>query len=274
MNEISSPESSNFHMALMFLPKAKRNAMFDFYRFCRQADDIVDEMGPHSKENAQKSLQVLQKEVENSFNGSPTTPLGEKIKHLVKTYPIKKEYLLKILEGCEMDLNKNRYETFSDLYDYCYRVASAVGLVSIAIFGCSLPQSKDYAINLGVAFQLTNILRDLKEDKERGRIYIPMEDLYRFGYPEKMLLEGVSNESFRKLMEFECQRAETYYQNAHKNLKNEDKRSLIPAQIMRSVYHQILNKINRDPEIVLKKRIGISKPKKLYLAFRSLINCL
>jgi len=265
-NHSLNQNSSNFHLALFVLPKAKRKAMFDFYRFCRTADDIVDELGPKSTQEAQKALQELRNVVELSFSGSSHTPLGETLRTLVKAYPVQKENFLQIIEGCEMDLVKNRYQTFSELYQYCLRVASAVGLVSIAIFGCSEEKTRDYAINLGVAFQITNILRDLREDKERGRIYLPLEDLTRFGYSEDMLINEVSNSPFQGLMEFECQRAEKFYHLAEKNLCKEDQKRLIPAQIMRAVYHHILNKINKKPEVVLKKRIQVSKSQKILLA--------
>ena len=210
--------SSNFHLAFYFLPKEKRQAMFDFYGFCRYADDIVDELADESRDKAQVALNTLREEVNDSFGGQPKTELGKKIKILQENYPLEKKNFLEIIDGCEMDLSKNRYSTFDDLYLYCYRVASAVGLICKEIFGYAHPSAHDYAVNLGVAFQLTNILRDVREDAQRDRIYLPLEDLEQFGYSPEMLLKGEDNVSFRKLMAFEGDRTLNYYKSAEEKL--------------------------------------------------------
>ena len=271
--ELQQSSESNFHLAFLFLPKAKRKAMYDFYEFCRYADDVVDDVDPEPKQldqalsSAQNALNRLRLDVKASFNGGHVqSSLGERVLNLVKEYPVKQKHLQAIIDGCEMDLSKSRYETFEELYTYCYRVASAVGLVTIEIFGYSHAQTQQYAIDLGIAFQLTNILRDLREDAQRNRIYLPQEDLKRFGYGEEDLFNGVDSSAFHALMAFQCQRVHTYYDRAKKQLPKEDRRSLMTAQVMRAIYYKILMQIEHDPSKVLKGRISFSKPQKLMYA--------
>jgi len=272
--EVKQP-SSNFHMSFFFLSKEKRQAMFNFYQFCRYADDLVDDLSKedidHIKD-AKLRLKNLREEVNLGFSGTPRTDLGQKIQKISKHFPVKKEHFLEIIDGCEMDLFQDRYETFEDLYQYCYRVASAVGLVSQKIFGCTENSSRDYAINLGVAFQLTNILRDIKEDFERDRVYLPREDFDRFGYSEEMLANREVNDAFFNFMNFQCERAKDYYKKADENLCREDQKNLLPAEIMRSVYWTILKKINKNPALVFKGKVGFSKMKKIYLSLLACMN--
>ena len=259
--------SSNFHMAFLFLPKSKRQAMFDFYEFCRYADDIVDELARKSPVQAQSALANLREDVEAASLGQAISPLGKKLNALFKNFSISKQHLMDVIDGCEMDLNDKVYKTFEDLYQYCYQVASAVGLVSIEIFGYSSPTTPNYAIDLGLAFQLTNILRDLKEDALRGRIYLPQEDLERFGYTLDMLNNFKVNPAFYQLMQFECDRAMGFYHSAAKNLCHEDCQNMLAAQMMCAVYLKILQKIEKDPKQVFQKKVKISKIQKTFLAF-------
>src|SRR3989449_403268 len=178
-----------------------------------------------------------------------------------------------IIAGVEMDLTVNRYATFRELYQYCYRVASAVGLVCLKIFGTRMPEAQTYAINLGVAFQLTNILRDLKTDGARGRIYLPTEDLTRFGYREQDLLAGAYTPAFINLMEFECRRAQEYYRAAEAVLPDTDCRALVPAEIMRAIYHTILERIEARRYQVFNRRITLSPPHRLAVALRAWLAC-
>ena len=193
------------------------------------------------------------------------TCLGEHVRRL----GIPWEYFDDIIAGVEMDLTITRYTTFRDLYQYCYRVASAVGLVCLKIFGARTPEAQSYAINLGVAFQLTNILRDLKTDGTRGRIYLPTEDLKRFGYREEDLLAGAYTPAFVDLMEFECRRAQEYYRAAVAALPETDRRSLVPAEIMRAIYHTILERIEACRYQVFSRRITLSPPHRLAVALKA-----
>jgi len=168
-----------------------------------------------------------------------------------------------------MDLTITRYATFSDLYHYCYRVASVVGLICLKIFGAQTPESKTYAVNLGIAFQLTNILRDLKADGARGRLYLPQEDLTRFGYSEQDLLAGAATPAFIKLMEFECRRAQEYYRAADAALPESDRRALLPAEIMRAIYHTILERIEASRYDVFTRRITLSPPRRVAVAVQA-----
>jgi len=262
---------SNFHLSFFFLPKKKRQAMFEFYQFCRYADDIVDDMAPQSLETAKRALEKLRKEINLSFHGRPQTELGKKIAQLRKQFPVQEENFLEIIQGCEMDLSKKRYQTFEELQQYCYYVASAVGLVCKEIFGSKNPSMREYAINLGLAFQLTNILRDLVEDAGRDRIYLPLDDVKRFGYSEGMLLERKDNKNFHDLMEYETHRALGFYETAAKNLRPEDQRNFLPAQIMKSIYFKILQKIMKNPSVVFQKKVSIPKPQKILLALKEWI---
>ena len=271
---MSTPPNSNFHLPLYFLPRSKRDAMFHFYQFCRYADDIADELGPQDPELAKKALAILRNDVEIAFTKEMekfSTPMGRKIELLRKQFPVQKENLIEIIDGCEMDLVKKRYQTFDELYQYNYRVASAVGLVSIEIFGYSNSSTKNYAINLGMAFQLTNILRDLREDIDRDRIYIPQEDLKKYAYSEEDLRSGKINQEFFNLMNFQMDRVANYYQLADQNRTKEDRYNLVVAELMRAIYYKIFQKIQKNPASVFQGRVRISHPVKILLALTTYI---
>jgi 15-cis-phytoene synthase len=191
----------------------------------------------------------------------------------IRRLDIPREYFDDIIAGVEMDLTITRYATFRDLYQYCYRVASVVGLICLKIFGARAPEAQAYAVNLGVAFQLTNILRDLKADGARGRIYLPGEDLERFGYAERDLLAGAYTPGFIRLMEFECGRAQEYYRAAEAALPEADRRALLPAEIMRAIYHTILERIEGAQYQVFARRITLSAPHRLAVALRAWLAC-
>ena len=183
-----------------------------------------------------------------------------------RTASLEEQVLKPIEDRNEMDLTIARYATFRDLYQYCYRVASVVGLICLKIFGARAPEARTYAVNLGVAFQLTNILRDLKPDGERGRIYLPAEDLARFGYGEQDLLAGAYTPKFISLMEFECRRAQEHYHAAEAALPDSDRRALLPAEIMRAIYHTILERIEAARYQVFARRITLPPPRRLAVA--------
>jgi phytoene synthase len=178
-----------------------------------------------------------------------------------------KEYFEEMINGCEMDLRRSRYETFEELYQYCFRVASITGLMCIEIFGYRSPAARDYAVNLGVALQLTNILRDVKEDAARGRVYLPQEDLRRFGYGEDDLHNDVVNDNFRELMKFECDRARGYYRRAAECMPEEDRPTMTAAITMGKIYYRLLEQIERVGYDIFNHRIRLHRPERFLIAF-------
>ncbi len=277
---LAKRSGSNFYYSFFFLPPDRRDAMHAVYAFCKEVDSVVDEPAPGS--NPHERLARWREELaslyrtERSTAASPAPPLSPVMTCLaghVRRLGIPREYFDDIIAGVEMDLTINRYATFHDLYQYCYRVASAVGLACLKIFGARTPEAQTYAINLGVAFQLTNILRDLKPDGARGRIYLPMEDLTRFGYGEQDLLASAYTPAFVNLMEFECRRAQEYYWAAEAALPEADRRSLVPAEIMRAIYHTILERIEACRYRVFSRRITLSPPHRLAVALKAWLTC-
>jgi len=277
---LAKRSGSNFYYSFFFLPPDRRDAMHAVYAFCREVDSVVDEPEPGS--NPYDRLARWREELaslyrtEHSTVAPPAQPLSPVMTCLrghIRRLGIPREYFDDILAGVEMDLTIKRYAKFRDLYQYCYRVASAVGLVCLKIFGARTPEAQSYAINLGVAFQLTNILRDLKTDGTRGRIYLPMEDLTRFGYSEQDLLTGAYTPAFVNLMEFECHRAQEYYRAAVAALPEADRRALVPAEIMRAIYHTILERIEACRYRVFRRRITLSPPHRLAVALKAWLTC-
>ncbi len=269
--ELSKTVQSNFFYSFLFLPKPKREAIIDVYVFCRAIDDIVDDLVERSDDGktrweAQAELDKWREELDNLFMGKPTTPLSRKLEKVLLRFPIPKEYFEEMINGCEMDLQRSRYETFEELYQYCFRVASITGLMCIEIFGYRSPRTKEYAVNLGVALQLTNILRDLREDAARGRVYLPQEDLRRFGYGVNDLRNEVVNDNFRLLMRFECARAREYYRRAAECLPEEDRPTMTAALTMGRIYYRLLEQIERVNYDVFNHRIRLHRPERFLIA--------
>ncbi len=262
--EISKQSKSSFYYAFNLLPKDKREAMNIVYAFCRKTDDIVDNY--NSKEVKLKDLIQWKRDFENSLNGFKDNPLLNQLADVIDKYKIPTEPFFDLIKGMEMDLNFSRYENFESLKEYCYRVASSVGLISIEIFGYKNISTKDFAINLGIALQLTNILRDIIKDLENDRIYLPKEDMERFSYSEDDLLSRNYNNNFIKLMKFQVERAEYYFKLASSSLSKEDVRSMFPARAMQSVYYNLLQKIVDNNYDVLNKTIRVNNFEKLYIA--------
>ncbi len=265
--ELARSSGSNFYYSFFFLPPDRRDAMHAVYAFCREVDSVVDDPPPGS--NPRDHLARWRAEVADLYRpGAPPSanPVIACLADHVGRLGIPQEYFEEIVSGVEMDLTIHRYATFQDLYKYCYRVASVVGLVCLKIFGARAAEAETYAVNLGVAFQLTNILRDLKPDAARGRIYLPQEDLARFGYREDELLKGAYNPAFVSLMEFQCRRAEEYYRAAEAAFPPADRKALLPAEIMRAIYRSILDRIESSRYRVFDERISLSPPRKLAVA--------
>jgi phytoene synthase len=260
---------SNFYYSFLFLPKAKREAMYTVYAFCKAVDSAVDE--PASGSNPKDELKRWREELDAVYTGTPTTSIMVSLAHHVKTLGIPKAYFEELIKGVEMDLFNNRYVTFDELSLYCYRVASVVGLICLHVFGVTSARAQDYAVALGMAFQLTNILRDVGSDAAASRIYLPLEDLRKWNYPEKGMLNRSYSPEFRALMEYEASRAHHYYKRADAalmGLSPSERRALTVAEIMRGIYSQILERIERSNYQVFGPRISLTTTKRLLIALR------
>ena len=265
-HKLARSTGSNFYYSFQLLPAAKRKAMNDVYGFCRIIDDIVDE-DPTGRDPRQE-LDGWREEIEACYQGVPATSFGDRLVDTIEQFDLPKEAFLDLIDGMEMDLVWNNYQSFADLREYCYRVASAVGLLCIEIFGYDSPRTREYAVNLGLALQLTNILRDLREDVARGRIYIPIEDLERFGYSQDDLRHSVYNTPFVELMKFECARAVSYFERAEAVLPDEDRSSMFAAEIMGAVYREVLDLIVGAHYNVYRQRLSVSKKRRVKIALR------
>ena len=262
--ELGSPRKSNFLLPILFLPPPKREAIETIYAFCRYSDDIVDEEAD-VKEKYHRLL-VWTNELQLALQGVSRFAILNRLVSVIQNFHIPTQHFLDLLKGMEMDLVKNRYETFGELEQYCYRAASTVGLICAEVFGYHHERTKQYAVNLGIALQLTNILRDIKTDAKKGRIYLPKEDLRQFGYSEEELLNSVYNDRFRALMKFECERAHTYYRTAKSCLAEEDKPLFTAARAMGNIYYLLLLRIERANYDVFSKRIRLGSPVKFLVA--------
>ena len=266
--QITRASKSNLALAFVALPRQRRADITTFYAFCRIVDDIADEPGDVSEKQA--GLDAWRRAVGGEFAGEP--PLASAVRAIISKYSLPVAHFREIIAGVEMDLHGASYATWEDLRVYCHRVASVVGLVSIEIFGCRDPRSREYAEQLGLALQLTNILRDVGQDlANEGRIYLPAEDLARFGVTPADLAAHRRDERFRDLMDFEAERAQSFFQNAELALPHGDRRALVAARIMASIYSRLLDKMRRDRFRVFDRRYSLSRWKKLGLILRTTI---
>ena len=257
--KITRDSKSNLALAFVALGRERRNDITVFYAFCRVIDDIADSSEARSEQKA-KELQAWRKWIRESAASEPE--LARDVRGLYAQYSITPEMLDEIIDGVEMDLRNVRYQTFEELRLYCYRVASAVGLVSIEIFGYRNAACRDYAIQLGLALQMTNIIRDVGKDLNNGRVYLPLEDLAWCDYAESDLRARRYNDGFVRLMEFESRRAEEFFSRAAALLPREDRRSMVAAEIMASVYHALLRRMKTDRFRVFDKEYRLSKIEK------------
>ena len=255
---------SSFYYSFMFLPAERRQAITALYAFCREVDDVVDEC--HDLSLAQTKLEWWRQEVGRVYNGTPTHPVGHALKDVIKGFRLPQEQLLEIIDGMAMDLSQTRYLDFKGLQLYCYRVASVVGLLAAEIFGYQDRQTLKYAHDLGLAFQLTNIIRDVGEDARRGRIYLPIEDLQRFDVPAKDILEARYSDAFRALMAFQAERAEKFYDQAFAQLPAVDRKAQRPGLVMAAIYRTLLREIAADGFKVLDRRTSLTPLRKVWLA--------
>ena len=261
--QIARDHATNFYYAFRTLPKRKRNAIYATYAFCRICDDIADEDLPLEE----KELRFAQTRemLAGSGNGVAASPVFSALSAARADFDLPERHFEEVIEGVEMDLTRNRFETFDDLRGYCYKVASAVGLICIEVFGYEDPRAREYAVDMGLAMQLTNILRDVREDAERGRIYLPLDEMASFGYTEQELLRGTVNEPFRDLMKFQADRARGYFATGSKLIPLLAPRSRACLWVLHALYSRILDRIERADFDVFAERIGLSRTEKLYL---------
>ena len=258
---ITRCEAKNFFYAFLTLPAAKRRAIYAAYAFCRHCDDAVDEVA--TPEAKQAALLNLAARLDQAYAGRPQGPVFTALAHTAQTYDIPQSYFQDVIRGVEMDLEYNRYQTFHDLRLYCYRVASVVGLICLQIFGYSHPKAKDYAIDLGLAMQLTNILRDVQEDLARDRIYLPLDELKRFGYSEDELRAEVRNEAQHRLIAFQVERAQSLFHSGAKLLPYLSPRSRACPAVLAAIYTRILRRIASNDYNIFDGRISLSSSEKL-----------
>jgi phytoene synthase len=266
--DITKKSKSNFYYAFSVLPKEKREAIYTLYSFCRQTDDIAD--SNESSYKKEKTLEFWEKELFRQFEFQDHTRF-DTVWKIAQRFRIPLEYFLELINGVRMDLAHVRFSSIEDLITYCYRVASVVGLMSIQIFGYHDERVKEYAVNLGIALQLTNIMRDVGIDAELGRVYLPLEDLERFGISVQNIIQKKVGEEFQQLMEYQYERAQRYYQRAAKTLPSSERRNMIPSQIMKNIYHHLLQIIARKNFNVLYQKVEIPNFIKLSIACKTLI---
>lgn len=257
--EITRASKSNLAFAFIAMSGARRRDITTFYAFCRVIDDIADD-DQRDPETKRRELARWRQSLRGEAAAEPA--LAKPVRDLMSRYPITPEMLEEIITGVEMDIDIRRYATWDELRVYCYRVASAVGLVSIEIFGYRNPRCREYAIALGLALQVTNIIRDVARDLRADRVYLPGEDLARFNYTEKDLRNGVADKRFIQLMNFEAGRAETFFAESIRLLPQEDRRSMLPAEIMRSIYQALLRRMKLDNFRMFEKDYRLSKTEK------------
>ena len=263
--EISKKSKSSFYYAFNLLPEDKRDAMNTVYAFCRKTDDIVDE-NRDSTDLKYEKLRKWRIEFEKSFSGHSEFALLNKLDTTISKFNIPLDPFFELIKGMEMDLQKDRYKSFEDLQLYCYRVASTVGLMCIEIFGYKHPSTKKFAVDLGIALQMTNILRDIGKDAKNGRIYLPQEDLKRFNYSEQEIMSLIYNDNFKDLMIYETARAKNYFNSATSNLDLDDKKTMFAARAMQHIYYKMLEKIIAAEYDVYNNDIKVSKFEKVGIA--------
>jgi len=263
----AASSGSSFYSSFRFLPELKRRAITALYAFCREVDDVVDECKDEAV--ARLTLNWWREEVGQLYKGEATHPVTQALQNLLDDFNLAEEYLLEIIDGMEMDLDIHHYATFKDLSLYCYRAASVVGLLSAEIFGFNNRNTLKYAHNLGMAFQLTNILRDVREDAERGRVYLPQDELAQFGITQQNLTQPVTSDGVKKLFQFQANRARDFYLKAFSELPEEDRFTQRTGLIMAEIYLSILEEIENDGFRVLEHRIKLTPPRKLWLAWRA-----
>ena len=264
--EKTASSGSSFYHSFRFLPLQKRRAITALYAFCREVDDVVDEC--REPEVARSTLNWWRQEVTRLFHDTPQHPVTRALKPLLADFNLAEEHFFEIIDGMEMDLDKVRYETFSQLSLYCYRVASVVGLMAAEIFGYRDRHTLKYAHDLGMAFQLTNILRDIREDALRGRCYLPADEMARYRVSIEDITQGNMHEGMKQLLALQAERAEGYYDKAFSQLPEQDRYAQLSGIVMAEIYHALLQRIVAEDYPVLQRRVTLPLWQKLWLAWR------
>jgi len=261
----AAQSGSSFYYSFLFLPPERRRAITALYAFCREVDDVVDECTDRAV--ARTKLAWWRQEVAAAFHGTPQHPVARALAEVAPRYNLSEERLNEIIDGMQMDLERNRYPGFDTLRVYCHRVAGVVGLLSAEIFGYGDPRTLEYAANLGLAFQLTNIIRDVGEDARRDRIYLPLDELASHGVTESDILHARETDNFKRLMAFQIERAFGYYRAAFDRLPAADRRPQRAGIIMAAIYQTLLEEIRRDGCRVLAQRTSLTPVRKLWIAW-------
>jgi phytoene synthase len=265
----TAQSGSSFYYSFLFLPPERRRAITALYAFCREVDDTVDEATDQSV--ARIKLAWWRGEVAQMYAGTPTHPVMLALQPHVQPYDLKQEHLQAIIDGMEMDLDQSRYLDYPNLKKYCWHVAGVVGILSASIFGVTNPSTLQYAETLGLAFQLTNIIRDVGEDARKGRIYLPIDELQKFNVTAADLLNARHSEKFEALMQFQAARAQQLYDDAFALLPKEDRRAQRPGLMMAAIYRTLLDEIERDGFHVLSQKISLTPLRKLWLAWKTYV---
>jgi len=263
----AATSGSSFYYSFLFLPAEQRRAIMALYAFCREVDDVVDECS--DRDVAQRKLDWWREETGACFAGHPRHPVTSALAPVLEKYNLPEEYFQEIIDGMNMDLEQQRYESFSELALYCHRVAGVVGLLSAEIFGYRHRDTLKYAESLGTAFQLTNIIRDVREDAERGRIYLPLDELLQYRINPHDLLKGEIRDQLQPLLGFQADRANRYYRRALEQLPDEDRYAQRSGLIMTSIYQTLLGEIKADGYRVMQHRIQLTPLRKLWIAWRT-----
>jgi len=265
----AAASGSSFYYSFLFLPQERRRAITALYAFCREVDDVVDECSDTGV--AGIKLAWWRKELDAAFHGTAQHPVARALADVAPRFNLSEARLNEIVDGMEMDIRQNRYPDFDSLKLYCHRVASVVGLLSAEIFGYQDRRTLEYAADLGIAFQLTNIIRDVGEDARRDRIYLPLDEIGRYGVNVSDILHARQTDSFRKLIEFQIDRALGYYRSAFEKLPAVDRRAQRPGVVMAAIYQTTLDEIRRDGCRVLTQRVSLTPIRKLWIAWRTWI---
>jgi phytoene synthase len=263
----AAQSGSSFYYSFRLLPDERRRAITALYAYCREVDDVVDEV--HDPTVAQAKLAWWRLEVAAIYDGSPRHPVAQALAPVVRAYGLPREHVDAVIDGMAMDLERHRYADFAELERYCHRVAGVVGLMSARIFGYASPSTEGFARDLGIAFQLTNIVRDVGEDARRGRIYLPQDELARFGVSASSILRLAPEPGFAELMAFQGERARAWYDRALAQLAPGDRRAQRASLAMAAIYRTLLDEIARDGYRVLERRLALTPIRKLWIAWRA-----
>lgn len=256
---IAHKHGANFSVGFRFLPRAKRRAVYAAYAFCRVADDISDDPGT----NITERLDAWQRELDACYENHPTHPITIALADALQRFPIPKSAFIDLIDGCRQDMVKSRYETFDELLHYCDLVATSISDISLSIFGYRHERAREYGRNLATALQLTNVTRDVGDDLGRDRIYLPREELRRFGVTEEELIARMENDRMRTLIEFQIARAEQYFRDAEPLLAELEFDARFGVLLMGGVYATVLGKLRKDPLVVIRKRLSLTKLQKV-----------